>query len=75
MDPIAVDTFDYGQAVFLDLDMSLEYVPASRRFGTPYRVILRPYRKPGNAYAYISFKSFHGRHVFRGWIFADDYSR
>ncbi len=43
MDPIAVDKFDHGQAVFLDLDMSLEYVTASLRFGTTFRVILLPY--------------------------------
>jgi hypothetical protein len=34
-------------------------------------VIFRPYRKPGNAYAYIPFNSFHGRHTFRGWIIAE----
>jgi hypothetical protein len=71
MDTIVVDEFDHGQAVFLDLDMSLEYVTASQRFSTTFRVIMRPYRKPGNAYAYIPFKSFHGRHVFRGWILAE----
>ncbi len=47
MDPVAVDEFDHGQAVFLDLDymldMSLEYVPASWRFGTTFRVIFPPY--------------------------------
>jgi hypothetical protein len=47
-DPSAIDKFDHGQAVFLDLDMSLEYVTAPRRFSTTFRVILRPYRKPGN---------------------------
>ena len=29
------------------------------------------YRKPGNAYAYIPFNSFHGRHTFRGWVVAE----
>ncbi len=56
MDPVAVDEFDNGQAVFFDLDMSLEYVAASRRFCSTFRVILRPYQEPGNAYAYIPFK-------------------
>ena len=73
MDPVAVDEFDHGQAVFLDLNMILEYVTvtASRRFDTTFGVILRPYRKPGKAYAYIPFKSFHRRHVLCGWILAD----
>jgi hypothetical protein len=57
MDSIVVGEFDHGQAVFLDLDMSLEYVTASRWFGTTFRVILRPFRKPGNTYAYIPFQS------------------
>jgi hypothetical protein len=71
MDPVAVDEFDHGQAVFLDLNMSLEYVTASKRFDTTFGVILRPCQKPGNAYAYIPFKSFHGRHVFCGLILAE----
>ncbi len=71
MDPVAVDEFDHGQAVFLDLNTSLEYVTASRRFNTTFGVILQPYQKPGNAYAYIPFKSFHGQHVFCGWILAE----
>ncbi len=36
MDPVAVDEFDHGQAVFLDLNLSLEYVTASRRFARHY---------------------------------------
>jgi hypothetical protein len=35
------------------------------------KIVFRPYRKPGNAYAYIPFNSFHGRHIFRGWILAE----
>ena len=26
---------------------------------------------PGNAHAYIPFNSFHGRHIFRGWLLAE----
>jgi hypothetical protein len=71
MDPNAVATFDHGRAIFLDLDMGLKFTSVSQRFGTTFRVIFRPYRKPGNAYAYIPFNSFHGRHTFRGWIIAE----
>jgi hypothetical protein len=71
MIPNVVEAFDHGRAIFLDLDMCLKYAPDSRRFGTTFRVIFRPYRKPGNAYAYIPFDSFHGRHTFRGWIIAE----
>ena len=41
------------------------------RIDTTVRVLFRPYRKPGNAYAYIPFNSFHGRHTFRGWVLAE----
>ena len=53
----------HEQANFLDLDMNLQRVRT--------RIIFRPYRKPGNAYAYIPFTSFHGRHTFRGWVLAE----
>jgi hypothetical protein len=45
------------------MDMNLQ------RVGT--RIISRPYRKPGNAYAYIPFTSFHVHHAFRGWVLAE----
>jgi hypothetical protein len=32
---------------------------------------LSVYRKPGNAYAYLPYGSFHARHVFRGWVKAE----
>ena len=69
-DPVAVEEREYGQVHFLDLDMWA--VPGSGAGKTDtFRVMFRPYRKPGNAYAYIPFSSFHGRHVFRGWIIAE----
>jgi hypothetical protein len=61
--PEMVTAKRHEQANFLDLDMNLQ------RAGT--RIIFRPYRKPGNAYAYIPFTSFHGRHTFRGWVLAE----
>ena len=41
------------------------------RKGKETKVIFRPFRKPGNAHAYIPFNSFHGRHIFRGWLLAE----
>ena len=29
------------------------------------------YRKPGTAYAYLPYGSYHARHVFRGWLKAE----
>lgn len=54
---------------FLDLDISLQMEDGQA--GTSIRVLLRPYHKPGNAYAYLPFNSFHGRHTFRGWVLAE----
>lgn len=70
-DPSAVKEREKGQVHFLDLDMWAKYVSAAGRTNTTFRVLFRPYRKPGNAYAYIPFNSFHGRHIFRGWITAE----
>lgn len=61
--PEVVTAKRHEQANFLDLDMSLQRVRT--------RIIFRPYHKPGNAYAYIPFTSFHGRHTFRGWVLAE----
>ena len=59
----------HEQVNYLDLDMSLQLVRT--RGGATRRVLFRPYHKPGNAYAYIPFNSFHGRHTFRGWVRAE----
>ena len=69
VNPSLVTAKRHGQVNFLDLDMSLQRVMA--RTGATIRVLFRPYRKPGNAYAYIPFTSFHGRHTFRGWVLAE----
>ena len=63
--PEVVTAKRHEQANFLDLDMNLQ------RVSLRTRIIFRPYRKPGNAYAYIPFNSFHGRHTFRGWVLAE----
>jgi hypothetical protein len=59
----------HEQVDFLGLDMTLQRV--TRTGTTAGRVLFRPYRKPGNACAYIPFTSFHGRHTFRGWVLAE----
>lgn len=71
INPIAVAERERGQVHFLDLDLWAQPVAVSGRTVTTHRVLFRPYRKPGNAYAYIPFNSFHGRHIFRGWIIAE----
>ena len=68
-----VATKDHSQDHFLDLRMTLERHPVKTRTGSriTLRVTFQTYRKPGNAYAYIPFNSFHGRHTFRGWVLAE----
>ena len=70
-DPIVVAVREHGKVHFLDLDMWAEQVANAGRTSTTHRVMFRPYCKPGNAYAYIPFNSFHGRHIFRGWMVAE----
>ena len=67
--PEVVTVKCHEQVAFLDLDMTLQR--RRTRIDTTVRVLFRPYRKPGNAYAYIPFNSFHGRHTFRGWVLAE----
>jgi hypothetical protein len=67
--PLIVAATCHDQVVYLDLDMSLQR--ARTRTGTTIRLQFRPYHKPGNAFAYIPFTSFHGRHTFRGWVLAE----
>ena len=62
---------EHGQVHFLDLYIWAQLVVNAGRTSTMHRVMFLPYCKPGNAYAYISFNSFHGRHIFRGWIIAE----
>ena len=69
VDPSLVTAKRHEQVNYLDLDMSLQLVRTWG--GATIRVLFRPYHKPGNAYAYIPFTSFHGRHTFRGWVRAE----
>lgn len=68
LDPMIVAAVDHTQVNYLDLDMSLK---ADIVTGNGLKVFFSPFRKPGNAYAYIPFNSFHARHTFRGWIMAE----
>ena len=62
----------HDRAEFLDLDISVERSrPATRTKVSDWQLKFRPYRKPGNAHAYLPFTSFHARHTFRGWILAE----
>jgi len=69
VNPSLVTAKRHERVNYLDLDMSLQRVRT--RTGATIRVLFRPFRKPGNAYVYIPFTSFHGRHTFRGWVLAE----
>jgi hypothetical protein len=68
INPVMVVSNRHTQVNFLDLELSVVRGSAATRMDT---ITFRPYRKPGNAYAYLPFTSFHGRHTFRGWILAE----
>ncbi len=61
----------HTQVNFLDLELSVVRGSPATRMDTSVGITFRPYREPGNAYAYLPFTSFHGRHTFRGWILAE----
>ncbi len=50
---------------FLDLDMTIVYSDGSADFAC------KACRKPGTAYAYLPYGSYHARLVFRGWLKAE----
>ena len=71
--PTGVDAADPAMLVqhqlrrvnFLDLDIQFVRSDGSAAFA------FKIYRKPGNAYAYLPYGSYHVRHVFRGWLKAE----
>jgi hypothetical protein len=72
LDHTVVEAKRHDRAEFLDLDICVERSrPATRTGIGSWYLTFRPYRKPGNAHAYIPFTSFHARHTFRGWVLAE----
>ena len=69
IDPLMVTSERHQRVNYLDLDLARS-LRGTRKART-FQISIRPYRKPGNAYAYIPFNSFHGRHTFRGWVVAE----
>jgi hypothetical protein len=64
-DPARFNRHQHRRANFLDLDIQVVTRSGSAEFA------FRLYRKPGNAYAYLPYGSYHARHVFRGWLKAE----
>ena len=65
INPAKFDQHQHRQVNFLDLDITVVYSPGSADFE------FKVYRKPGTAYAYLPYGSYHARHVFRGWLKAE----
>jgi hypothetical protein len=65
INPAKFDQHQHRQVNFLDLDITIVYSPGSADFD------FKVYRKPGTAYAYLPYGSYHARHVFRGWLKAE----
>ena len=68
IDAVNPDKFDLVQhrrVNFLDLDIQIVNACGFSEFA------FRIYRKPGNAYAYLPYGSYHARHIFRGWLKAE----
>jgi hypothetical protein len=65
INPAKFDQHQHRQVNFLDLDITVVYSPGSADFA------FKVYRKPGTAYAYLPYGSYHARHVFRGWLKAE----
>jgi hypothetical protein len=65
VNPAKFDQHQHRQVNFLDLDITIVYSDGSADFA------FKVYRKPGTAYAYLPYGSYHARHVFRGWLKAE----
>jgi hypothetical protein len=65
LNPAKFDQHQHRQVNFLDLDITVVYSFGSADFA------FKVYRKPGTAYAYLPYGSYHARHVFRGWLKAE----
>jgi len=67
LDPAVVAAKRDDRAKCPDINISVEQSRVATRTGF-WHFYFRPFRKPGNAHAYLPFTSFHARHTFRGWI-------
>jgi len=65
VNPARFDQHQHRQVNFLDLAITIMYSERSADFA------FKVYRKPGTAYAYLPYGSYHARHVFRGWLKAE----
>jgi hypothetical protein len=65
--PAKFDQLQHRKVNFLDLDIEIVCSQTSVEFA------FRVYRKPGTAYAYLPYGSYHARHIFRGWLKAEMY--
>ena len=63
--PAIFDQHQHRSVNFLDLDIQIIYSQGSAEFA------FKVYRKPGSAFAYLPYGSYHARHVFRGWLKAE----
>ena len=70
VDPAKFDQYKHRRVNFLDLNIRIVYpTEPTQSVHFEYSV----YRKPGNAYSYLPYGSYHARHVFRGWLQAEIY--
>lgn len=63
--PAKFNQHQHCRVNFLDLDIKIVSLQGSPVFE------FRIYRKPGNAYSYLPYGSYHARHIFRGWLKAE----
>ena len=63
LDPAVVAAKRDDRAEFLDLDISVEQSQVATRTGI-WHFKFQPFRKPGNAHAYLPITSFNARHTF-----------
>lgn len=65
INPDMLDRTKLRRTNFLDLDIRLQ------KSGPATWFEFSIYRKPGNAYSYLPYGSYHARHIFRGWLKAE----
>ena len=63
--PAVFDRNKHSRVKFLDLNIRAVYTTTMVEFE------FCVYWKPGNAYVYLPYGSYHSRHVFRGWLKAE----